>query len=172
MGHPVKCYYCGKSFDRDKEECIQIPNTRRYAHKNCASGENISQERKNQIQLEEYVKKLFKMDYVHPNVQKQINEYTSQMGFTYSGIYKTLFYYFDILHNNNTFLNNPTIAIVPYVYPKAREYYYRLHLAKSLNENKQINKPKEITVKIQAPEREPLRKRNLFTFLDEEEVKK
>ncbi len=108
------------------------------------------------------------MDYVHPNIQKQIKEYISQKGFTYSGIYKTLFYWFDICNNRNAYLNNPTIAIVPYIYPQARDYYYKLYQAKELNKNKNIEKPKEIVVKIQAPEREPLRKRNLFTFLDEE----
>ena len=40
-----------------KEETIQIPNTRRYAHKSCADGSNTSPERKDQIQLEEYIKK-------------------------------------------------------------------------------------------------------------------
>ena len=164
MAHPVKCYYCGETFDRDKVECIQIPNTRRYAHKNCQA----SPERKDQIQLEEYIKKLFKMDYVHPNVQKQINEYVSQKGFSYSGIYKTLFYYFDVCHNRNTYLSNPTIAIVPYVYPQAKEYYYKLYLANELNKDKEIEKPKEVVVTICSPEREPLRKRKLFTFLDEE----
>ena len=108
------------------------------------------------------------MDYVHPNIQKQINEYVSQKGFTYSGIYKSLFYWFDICNNRNAYLNRPTIAIVPYIYPQARDYYYRLYQAKESNKNKNIEKPKEIIVKIQAPEREPLRKRNLFTFLDEE----
>lgn len=169
MAHPVKCYYCGKTFDRDKEEYIQIPNMRRYAHKNCANGETASPERKDQIQLEEYVKALFKLDYVHPNVQKQINEYVTQKGFTYSGIYKTLFYYFDVMHNNRaTYLNNPTIGIVPYVYPQAKEYFYKLYLSKELNKDKSIDIPKEVIVKIRAPEREPLRQRNLFTFLDEE----
>ena len=168
MAHYVKCYYCGKQFDRDKEPCVQIPNIRRYAHKSCQLEENIPPERKDQIQLEEYVKKLFKMDYVHPNVQKQINEYISQKGFTYSGIYKTLFYYFDICRNPNKFLSNPTIAIVPYIYPQAKEYYYKLYQAYELNKNKDIKQSKETIVKIQIPEREPMRKRNLFTFLDEE----
>lgn len=168
MAHNVKCYYCGKTFDRDKEPFIQIPNTRRYAHKACKDGQNTSPERKDQIQLEEYIKKLFKMDYVHPNVQKQINEYVEQKGFTYSGIYKTLFYWFDICRNVNKYLSNPTIAIVPYVYPQAKEYYYRLYQANELNKGKDIEVPKEVVVKIRAPEREPLRKRELFTFLDEE----
>ena len=71
-------------------------------------------------------------------------------------------------NNRNAFLNNPTIAIVPYVYPQARDYFYRLYLAQELNKDKIVEKPKEVTVTIRAPEREPLRRRDLFSFLDEE----
>ncbi len=172
MPHPVTCYYCRKKFDRDKEEYVEIPNIkRRYAHKTCFENPNanLTPERKDEIQLEEYVKHLFKSEYVPPNVKKQINEYVSQYKFTYSSIYKTLFYYFDILHRPNTYVSNPTIAIVPYVYPKAKEYYYKLYLAEQANKGKTIEKPKEVSVTISAPDREPMRKRNLFTFLDEEE---
>ena len=107
------------------------------------------------------------MDYVHPGIQKQIVEYTTKMGFSYSGIYRTLFYYFEVLHNR-PILSNPTIGIVPYVYPVAKEYYYKLYLAKKLNENKTISKPDEVVVVIKSPQREPIKKRKLFTFLDEE----
>ena len=166
--HRVKCYYCGQMFDRDKEECIKIENTKRYAHKQCSIN-NIPVARHKQIELEEYVKKLFKMDYVHPNIQKQITEYISRLGFSYSGIYRTLFYYFEILHNRPT-LANPTIGIVPYVYPAAKEYYYKLYLAKKLNEGKIIEKPNEVVVVIKSPQREPMKKRKVFTFLDEENI--
>ena len=35
MAHKVKCYYCGKEFDRDKEEAVKV-GARRYAHKTCS----------------------------------------------------------------------------------------------------------------------------------------
>lgn len=168
MAHNVKCYYCGQTFDRDKEPFIQIQGTRRYAHKNCNLN-NAPKETKDRLALEEYVKQLFKLEYVPPNIQNQITEYTTQMRFTLSGIKSTLFYYFDILNNKPSLLN-PTIGIVPYVYPQARAYYYKLYQSKKLNENKNFNdyKPKEVSVTIRAPERQPLRKRELFTFLDDE----
>ena len=34
MAHNVKCYYCGASFDRDKEAYVQ-PASRRYGHAAC-----------------------------------------------------------------------------------------------------------------------------------------
>lgn len=166
--HRVKCYYCGQMFDRDKEECVKIENTNRYAHKQCSIN-SVPVERREQLELEEYVKKLFKMDYVHPNIQKQITEYVGHLGFSYSGIYRTLFYYFEILNNRPT-LSNPTIGIVPYVYPQAREYYYTLYMAQKLNQEQKdkIKAPNEVTIVIKSPQREPMKKRNLFTFLDEE----
>lgn len=36
MAHPVKCYYCKQKFDRDKIACVQLPDSRRYAHIECA----------------------------------------------------------------------------------------------------------------------------------------
>ena len=36
MAHPVKCFYCGSTFDRDKEAFVAIPNkAKRYAHELC-----------------------------------------------------------------------------------------------------------------------------------------
>ncbi len=175
MPHPVKCFYCGKTFDRDKEEYVSVPNqVRRYAHKTCADNKDILivPKNKDKEELEEYIKRLFKMSYVHPNIVKQINEYIENDGFTYSGIHKTLYYYFDILRNK-PFLANPTIAIVGYVYPSAKEYYRRLYEAHQVNKGKNIKdyaNPESVVIKIRAPEREPLRRRDLFSFLDEEVI--
>ena len=35
MGHRVKCFYCGHTFDRDKEPFVPIEGKRRYAHLLC-----------------------------------------------------------------------------------------------------------------------------------------
>ena len=34
MSHPVKCYYCGERFDRDREPFVKV-NGQRYAHQHC-----------------------------------------------------------------------------------------------------------------------------------------
>lgn len=36
MAHKVKCFFCGVTFDRDKEPFVQI-GTRRYAHMSCSN---------------------------------------------------------------------------------------------------------------------------------------
>lgn len=173
MAHPVKCIYCGKTFDRDKEDAIEV-KPRRYAHAHCTNNKDIIiiPKDKDKEELEEYCKQLFKLPYVHPTIQKQIKEYIEEQGFTYSGIHKTLIYYFDIL-KNKPMLFMPNIGIVGYVYPQAREYYKKLYEAHQANKNKTITdyvNPETIVITISAPEREPLRRRDLFSFLDEEVI--
>ncbi len=164
MAHNVKCYYCGKTFDRDVNPFVEIKGTRRYAHKKCFE-QNLPEKQK----LEEYLLRLFKLQYLHPTIIKQIDEYTNEKGFTYLNIYRTLFYYYDIMRNKPP-LANPNIGIVPYVYPQMKAYFDKLNNAVDLNKGKNIRDYRPVVVKktIQAPERQPLRKRELFTFLDDE----
>ena len=84
--HYVKCYYCGKTFDRDKEEFIKV-NSRRYAHKDCSEQKEQvqTQEAKDKEALEQYIMKLFNTDFVDPLIQKQIKEFVEKYKYTYSG---------------------------------------------------------------------------------------
>lgn len=172
MPHPVKCYYCGQTFDRDLEDYVTISGKRRYAHKLCAENKDIliTPKNKDLEKLETYVKQLFKLSYVHPTIQNEIKKFVENDGFSYSGILKTLYYYYDIERNRPPLLS-PSIGIVEYVYPRAKEFYRILYEAQQANKDKNIEdyrNPKEVVVKICTPEREPLRRRKLFTFLDEE----
>ena len=168
--HIVKCYYCGQSFDRDKEEFVKV-NSRRYAHKKCA--ENIeeaqSQEDKDKQALEEYIMKLFKTDFVNPMIQKQIKEFRTEYNYSYSGILKALVYFYEIKHNSIEKANG-RISIVPYVYQQAYRYYFSLWQAQQKNSGKQIElyTPKIREIVISVPERK-VKKRKKFSFLDEEE---
>ena len=71
MAHFVKCYYCGEKFDRDKEEWAKV-TANRYAHKKCAlTKEEIqSQEDKDKEELNEYIIKLFNLDFVEPRIEE------------------------------------------------------------------------------------------------------
>ena len=101
MAHRVKCYYCGKTFDRDKEPFVLV-STRRYAHKACAEGSQKSefQEVKDKEELEAYIMKLFNIDYVDARIQKQIKQYKEEYNFTYSGMRKALIYFYEIKGNS------------------------------------------------------------------------
>ena len=166
MAHKVKCYYCGKMFDADVNPYVMV-NSRRYAHKSCADRQGSEGKDK----LEQYLITLFKLRYLHPTIAKQIEEFKTEKQMSYTEIYNVLFYYYDIMRNKPP-LATPNIGIVPYVYPQAKAYFEKLYKSKVVNEGKNMRdyRPEVKKITIRAPEREPLRKRPLFTFLDEEEV--
>lgn len=162
--HYVTCVYCGERFNRDKEPTTQI-SARRYAHKECAEKHEASksQEEKDLEALEKYIMRLFDEPYVNARVRKQLKEYKEQYHFTYSGILKTLIYFYEI-KGNSIEKANGGIGIIPFVYNDALKYYYALYLAKLANENKNIEiyKPKEKIIEILPPKIQPKRVRLLF----------
>jgi hypothetical protein len=166
----VTCIYCKEKFDRDKVPTIQI-SARRYAHKECAEKDEASktQEQRDLEALEKYIMKLFDMPYVNARIRKQLKEYQEQYNYTYSGILKTLVYWYEI-KGNSTEKANGGLGIVPYIYEQACQYYYSLYLAKLANEDKDIEeyKPKVKTVEIYPPEAKTKTIR-LFNFDDSEE---
>lgn len=162
--HYVTCVYCGERFNRDKEPTTQI-SARRYAHKECAEKHEASksQEEKDLEALEKYIMRLFDEPYVNARVRKQLKEYKEQYHFTYSGILKTLIYFYEI-KGNSIEKANGGIGIIPFVYNDALKYYYALYLAKLANENKNIEiyKPKEKVIEILPPKIQSKRVRLLF----------
>ena len=170
MAHRVKCYYCGKTFDRDKEEFVLV-STRRYAHKSCADGAQKSefQEVKDKEELEAYIMKLFNTEYVDARIQKQIKQYKEDYNFSYSGMRKALYYFYEI-KGNSLEKSNGGIGILPYIYKRAHDYYYALWQAQQNNVTKDIQAyvPKVKEIVIPNPERQ-VKQRQLFTFLDKEE---
>ena len=171
----VKCLYCGETFDASIIPFVK-PNDRRYAHKKCAqtAEENKTQEEKDRETLEKYIKQLLHINSITPKIKRQIQDYTSnKYNYSYSGIYKTLKYFYEI-EGNSTEKANGGIGIVPYVYDRAHNYWRALWEAKERNEHVEIKQfllPVR-EVHIQPPERQPMKHlRKLFTFLDEEEDK-
>lgn len=171
MAHNVKCMYCGKTFDRDKVECVQV-SARRYAEKTCAEAHENSKtkEQKDLETLEEYIMKLFNTTYITARVRKQINQMKDVNNFSYSGMLKSLIYFYEI-KGNSLEKANGGIGIVPFVYEDAYNYYYSLFVAQQKNEHKDLDsfiyETREIT--ISSPQRKP-RKRQKFSFLDDEDA--
>ena len=163
----VICKYCNKPMNRKDEDCVALGNGK-YAHKKCVEIED-SRELTEQEKLERYIMKLFGTDYVHQRVKRQINDFIQQYNYTYSGIRKSLVYWYEV-KGNSIDKANGGIGIVPYIYQDAYRYYYALWEAKQKNKDKDIEsyKPEEIVIHIPAPQRN-VKKRKLFTFLDEEE---
>lgn len=167
---PVKCLYCGQTFSRDLEEYVQV-NSRRYAHKICYDRHNseLSQEQRDLEALNTYIKKLFNIDTLGVRIQKQIQSYHDDKNFTYSGILKSLTYFFQV-KGNSIDKANGGIGIVPYVYEDARNYYTAIWMAQQQNQSKPIEqwKPEIVEVHIPPPKRKK-QKNTRFSFLDEGE---
>jgi hypothetical protein len=167
---PVKCPYCGKTFDRNLEEFVQI-NSRRYAHKLCYDQyqSHLTQEEKDLEALHNYIKQLFKTDTISARIEKQIKDYHNERNYTYSGICKSLIYFYQV-KGNSIERANGGIGIVPYVYEDARNYYTAIFMAQQSNQAKPVEqwKPKVIEVIIPPPVSKPI-KSTRFSFLDEEE---
>lgn len=169
--HLVKCPLCGKTFDTNSEPYVMV-NSRRYAHESCyqESQGKADKIKHDKEQLELYIKELFGYQKLPDRVNKQIRQYTNEKGYSYSGIYKTLKYWFDIKKGDLEKANGG-IGIVPYVYDQARDYWMGIWEARERNKELEAQQAAIITreVRISAPQRKPMRHlRKLFTFLEEE----
>lgn len=172
--HLVKCFYCGETFDTNSIPFVMV-NSRRYAHKSCQEEKlaSESKQEKDKRLLEEYIKQLFGYSSLPPKVVKQIQTYAHDLehNYTYSGMLKTLRYFFEV-RGNSIEKANGGIGIIPYVYDEAFSYWRAIWEAQQKNEHidlKEFILPVR-EIHISPPKREPMKhKRKLFTFLDEGE---
>ena len=153
MAHYVICSVCGKKFDRDVVQAVKT-SARRYAHYTCKpEGELVPLPQKDPDldNLEKYIQKLLGNDYNKARVNKQIKDYVDKDGYSYSGILKSLIYFYEVKGNSKDKANGG-IGIVPFIYKDAYNYYYSLFLAQSQNQEKDIvaitSKVKEITIPV------------------------
>jgi hypothetical protein len=152
--HYVICPYCNEKFDRDTEPFVQI-NARRYAHKECADkyGEQKTQDELDLEKLEKYIMRLFGDNYINAKIRKQLRDYKKDYGYSYSGMLKSLIYWYEVKDEDIEKANHG-IGIIPYIYDTARQYYYNLYLIKLSNEDRDINdfQQKEKIIEIFSPE--------------------
>lgn len=128
-----KCSVCGESFDRNRIQAVKS-GARRYAHQTCLpAGELVPMERSledepDYQQIIDYCYKLFGEEHNIAMTKKYIKKFVSENKYTLSGIYKALYYFFDIKHNPIDKANN-SIGIVPFCYQDAYNYYYNLFMS-------------------------------------------
>ena len=168
--HMVTCVHCKQKFDRDKQAYVAV-SAKRYAHPECHNkhAQEYEANKKEWEALEAYIKQLFNIDTIPIKIHKQLKDFTENYHYTYTGILKTLMYFYG-LQGHSIEKANGGIGIVPYVYDAAMKYYKAIWQANERNENKKVEDyvPKEETeVKISSPKRKPLKKNN-FAFLMEE----
>ena len=162
----VKCKYCQQVFDRNAEPAVDVGG-RRYAHKACYEQyqAQIPLQEKEYQALELYIKKLFNLDTLSAKIRKQIKDYREDYNYTYSGMLKTLYWWYEI-KGNTTELANEGIGIVPFVYDDACKYYYSIYLAKLANDARETYQPVVTTIEIGSP-RVTIQTKRLFDIEEE-----
>lgn len=175
--HIVKCKICGESFDLNSEQGVKV-NARRYAHQRCfPNGELVPMETQEEpkpkkpkappapvdpslTSLKDYVNEKYRDTANWPLIQKQIKKFHSPpYNYSYSGMEKTLRYFYDVQHNSIVG-SNGGIGIIEYAFKPAYDYYYQIYSAQQNNENKSfIHQVKEYIIK-------PPKKKNNYKLLD------
>lgn len=154
MAHKVICFYCKQQFDRDKEPYEQV-SARRYAHPKCYAEHQVSmsQEEKDIEAFYKYTQNLFGEDYNYILTKKLAERYVKENNYTYSGMLKTLKWYYE-KEGHSLDKSNGSIGIIPYVYKQALNYYYALYQAQLVNKEKTLINfivPKEKEINIESP---------------------
>lgn len=143
----VKCLYCGERFDRLSEPNVKIG--RRYAHQKCyeAQDDKTLKEQQDKHEFFDYIKEIYGSDYNFVSISKQAESYIKQYNFTYSGMLKSLKWFYEVQKNDKESANG-RIGIIPYIYEDAKKYYYNLYLAKEKNKgvNNYCIQVKEIVI--------------------------
>ena len=169
--HMVKCKYCGKPFDANKEPFIYIESSRRYAHASC--GDDVDIEvvnlEKDKDTLAAYLKEAYGDEvYKDPKTWVVIGRYYNQK-LTPIGIYNTLVYMHDI-KKVKVGKGKDLLGLIPYYYKEATKYFEQTEKIQKINETKveQLDE-NVIEIIIKSPQRKK-KKKKLFSFLDEEEI--
>ena len=178
MNYKVKCFWCGEEFDRSKEKTV-LAAKRRYGHYKCIpfyeNKENfqivtveqkfekptkekrtykkiMTPEEADLYELNAYICQLLWYEEVTAKIAKQIEKYHKELGFTYSGMLKSLKYHYEI-NKNSTVQANGGIGIIPYVYDEAKNYYYSIALAHYYNQEiNDVKSYEEKTYNIASPQ--------------------
>ena len=171
MGHPVICSVCGKRFDRDTEQAVKT-GARRYAHYACKpDGELVPlvmKEDEDLTKLKAYISQLFGQNANWALINKQIKKFKEENGYSYSGMLKSLVYFFDVKNNPKDKANN-SIGIIPYIYKDAYNYYYNLFMAQELMQQQKniITQIKEILIK--PPKKKGTKRKSFSLGVEEDE---
>lgn len=121
----------------------------------------MSQEEKDIMAFFEYVQKLFGEDYNYILTKKLAERYVKENNYTYSGMLKTLKWYYE-KEGNSIEKSNGSIGIIPYIYKQASDYYFALYKAQLVNKEKNfsnfvLNKEKIINIESPIVKTKPLK---------------
>ena len=171
MAHIVKCAICGKQFDRDKIQAVEH-GARRYSHYECEPNGKLvplpekPKEDEDLTKLKDYISLKYgdKANWVL--ITKQIKDFHENKKYSYSGMLKSLIYFYDV-KNNLVEKSNGGIGIIDYTYNDAYNYYLGIFMAQQKT-NVDFNPIiKEYTIPL--PKAQTLKKKLLDWGIDNEE---
>lgn len=154
--HQVKCLYCGKVFDAQPEGEGVIwfkPRTNRYAHISCGKKEanKASAEDNDFNELYKYVKKEQGDNFNFVLFKKVTDAWKKEYNYSYSGMLKSLLYFYEVKGNSKEKLKAGSIGIIPFCYVQAYNYYYSIYMASQHAGTGNYNKDAKIEVEIDPP---------------------
>ena len=146
-GRKSICPIC-KKYVLETDEIKKYQNKK--CHKSCLDSliniKDISQNDKNK--LIDYICKLFNTVEITMLIDNQINKYVKEYDYSYSGIYGTLYYFYE-LKENQIFEDINGIGIVPFIYEEAKQFFNQL--SKINEENKDIEIENKIINVVMKP---------------------
>lgn len=157
--HLVKCLYCKEIFDAKPEDMNIVwckPRANRYAHIKCKEKEeeNKSQEDKDFEELYRYVRKEQGSNFNFVQFKKIVDTWKKDYNYSYSGMLKSLLYFYEVKKNSKEKLRAGSIGIIPFCYTQAYNYYYNIYIASQVA-NKD-NPYTYIEINIDAPQKKGL----------------
>ena len=154
--HLVKCLYCGKQFDAKPNEIDIVwfkPRTNRYAHIDCYKEKeaNMTQEEKDFNELYQYVKKEQGKNFNFVQFKKITEAWVRDYDYTYSGMLKSLLYFYEVKGNSKEKLKEGSLGIIPFCYTQAYNYYYNIYLANQVAGTGDYDSSSQRIIEIDAP---------------------
>ena len=155
--HNVKCLYCGLVFDAQPQDEGKVwfkPRSNRYAHIACKSKADgyMTKEQKEFDDLYRYVKKEQGDNFNFVQFKKVTDAWKRDYGYSYSGMLKSLLYFYEVKKNSKKKLQEGSIGIIPFCYQQAYQYYYNIYMASQRAGTGNYNTQKKTEVEINVPE--------------------
>lgn len=154
--HMVKCLYCGEVFNaKPNEEGVvwYKPRSNRYAHIKCGKEQSEQQTAEDKAfdELYRYVQKEQGSNFNFVQFKKVTDAWIKDYKYTYSGMLKSLLYFYEIKGNSKEKLREGSIGIIPFCYNQAYNYYYEIYLASQKAGSGDYNTSLKREIEIDAP---------------------
>lgn len=161
------CPFCKKKIDRFKDQYRRLPGGW-FGHEQCCI---IEDQRKKtpEEELDLYIMKLYDIPFVSPYMKKQIEKYRVNYQYSYTGMLRSLKYWYEI--KKTPFDASKGVGIIPYIYQDAYNYYYSIWLAnQKAKEDEASTIKKQIELVNIGPPAKPRILKKLFTSIDKDEI--